>query len=75
MHDNVLVMELTNVVFANALRITLAVVVNVTLKIWASMVILRQVADQTIPQPLFVTTEGIVSVENVNVTQEKILWR
>merc|ERR1712223_1684775 len=75
MHDNVLVVELISVVFANALRIILVVGVNAMLKILASMVILKQVADQTIPQPLFVTTEGIVSVENVNVTQEKILWR
>ena len=72
MHDNVLVMELTSAVFANALRIILAVGVNVMLKILAFMAILKQVVDQTIPQPRFVTTEGIVSVENVNVTQEKI---
>ena len=72
MHDNVLVMELISAVFANALRIILAVGVNVMLKILAFMVILKQVVDQTIPQPRFVTTEGIVSVENVNVTQEKI---
>ena len=72
MHDNVLVMELISAVFANALRIILAVGVNVMLKILAFMAILKQVVDQTIPQPRFVTTEGIVSVENVNVTQEKI---
>ena len=72
MHDNVLVMELTSVVFANALRIILAVGVNAMLKIWASMVILKQDADQTTPRPHFVTIEGIVSAENVNVTQEKI---
>ena len=72
MQDNVLVMEHTNVVFANALRIILVVDVNVMPKIWASMVILKQAAGQTIPQPLFVITEGIVFVENVNVIHEKI---
>ena len=70
---NVRGMEPTSAVFASVPQIISVVVVNVMQKIWASMAILKPVADQTIPQQLFVTIEEIVFVENVNAILEKIL--
>ena len=66
-------MEPTNVGYVNAPLTTLDVGVNAMRKIWASMVILKQVVDLTILQRLSVTTEEIVFAENVNAIQEKIL--
>ena len=72
---NVRVMEHTSAVFVNVLQIISVVDASVTQKIWAFMVILKPDADLTIPRQLFVTTEEIVFVENVNAIQEKIHWR
>ena len=69
---NVRVMEHTSAVFVNVLQIISVVDASVTQKIWAFMVILKPDAGLTIPLQLFVTTEEIVFVENVNAIQEKI---
>ena len=69
---NVRVMEHTSAVFVNVLQIISVVDASVMQKIWAFMVILKPDADLTIPRQLFVTSEEIVFVENVNAIQEKI---
>ena len=66
-------MENTRAGFVNVLQIILVFDANAMQKIWDTALTWKMDADRTILRQLFVTTEEIVLVENVNAIQEKIL--